>query len=154
MSENHSFPSPVTGHIGLNVGDLDRSVRFYGAVFGFDTLLVSGDESRQFAFLGTDGEIVLTLWQQSTGRFKPAHPGLHHLSFRVPDVEQVRAAERRLHALDVPFHYEGIVPHEDGADSGGLFFEDPDGIRLEIYTPAGVDGGPAPVPGAPSCGFF
>ena len=69
-------------------------------------------------------------------------------------MEQVRAAERRLRALDVQFHYGGIVPHEDGADSGGVFFEDPDGIWLEINTPAGVGGGPAPVAGAPSCGFF
>jgi lactoylglutathione lyase len=154
MSESHSFPSLATGHIGLNVSDLDRSLPFYRDVFGFDTLRVSSDESRRFAILGTDGEIVLTLWQQGMGRFQTAHPGLHHLSFQARDVEQVRAVERRLHALDVQFQYEGIVPHEDGADSGGLFFKDPDGIRLEIYTPAGVGGGPAPVPSAPSCGFF
>jgi lactoylglutathione lyase len=154
MSESYALPSLATGHVGLNVSDLDRSLRFYRDVFGFDTLLVSSDEDRRFAFLGADGEIILTLWQQSTGRFETARPGLHHLSFRLGDVDQVRAAERRLRALDVQFHYEGIVPHEDGADSGGVFFEDPDGIRLEIYTAAGVSGGPAPVPSTPSCGFF
>lgn len=154
MSESYSFPPPATSHIGLNLSDLDRSLRFYGEVFGFDTLLVSRDENRRFAFLGADGEIMLTLWQQSVGRFETARPGLHHLSFRARDVEQVRAAERRLRALDVQFHYGAIVPHEDGADSGGIFFEDPDGIRLEINTPAGVGGVPAPVAGAPSCGFF
>ena len=34
------------------------------------------------------------------------------------------------------------------------FFTDPDGIRLEIYAPAGADTAPAPTPGAPTCGFF
>ncbi|HLA74470.1 MAG TPA: VOC family protein, partial [Gammaproteobacteria bacterium] len=34
------------------------------------------------------------------------------------------------------------------------FFEDPDGIRLEIYAPSGAAGCQAPMPGAPSCGFF
>jgi hypothetical protein len=35
-----------------------------------------------------------------------------------------------------------------------VFFTDPDGVRLEIYTPTGVGGAPAPVTGAPTCGFF
>ena len=33
-------------------------------------------------------------------------------------------------------------------------FEDPDGIRLEIYAPTGAGDHAAPTPGAPSCGFF
>lgn len=39
-------------------------------------------------------------------------------------------------------------------DSGGLFFEDPDGIRLEIFAPRGVAGAPAPHADGPTCGFF
>ena len=35
-------------------------------------------------------------------------------------------------------YHDGIVPHSEGASSGGIFFEDPDGIRLEIFTGAGV----------------
>ena len=37
------------------------------------------------------------------------------------------------------FHHDGVVPHGEGASSGGIFFEDPDGIRLEIYTATGAD---------------
>jgi hypothetical protein len=62
--------------------------------------------------------------------------------------------EARLQALDVHFLYDGIVPHREGADSGGIFFEDPDGIRLEIYSPSGAGGQAAPVAEAPTCGFF
>ncbi len=40
--------------------------------------------------------------------------------------------------MNVPFIYDGIVPHAEGAQSGGIFFEDPDGIRLEIYAPNGA----------------
>ncbi|MDT7621581.1 MAG: lactoylglutathione lyase, partial [Pseudonocardiales bacterium] len=40
-------------------------------------------------------------------------------------------------------------------DSGGVFFTDPDGIRLEVYTPSGLAGkDAAPVGEAPTCGFF
>jgi len=54
---------------------------------------------------------------------------------RVP-VLLVRAAEERLRALGATIHHGGMVAHREGADSGGLFFEDPDGIRLEVnYIP-------------------
>jgi lactoylglutathione lyase len=46
------------------------------------------------------------------------------------------------------------VPHQEGAESAALYFSDPDGIRLEVYSPAGAAGLAAPVPGAPSCGLF
>jgi lactoylglutathione lyase len=37
-----------------------------------------------------------------------------------------------------------------------VFFEDPDGIRLEIYAPsaAEAEARPAPTGSAPACGFF
>src|ERR671914_42683 len=70
------------------------------------------------------------------------------------DVDAVRRAETVLKGLGVDFAYDGIVPHGEGAASGGVFFTDPDGVRLEIYAPNGAEGAPAPTPGAPTCGFF
>ena len=144
----------TTGHVGLNVSDLARSIRFYQEVFGFDVAAQSHEAGRQFAFLTQGETIVLTLWQQSDGSFVKDRPGLHHLSFQVDSIEQVRAAEQRLGELGAAIHHHGIVPHREGADSGGLFFEDPDGIRLEIFTAAGVGNSPAPHGAAPTCGFF
>ncbi|GIH75730.1 VOC family protein [Planobispora longispora] len=143
-----------TGHVGLNVSDLDASKDFYRKVFGFEIVGESAEEGRRYAFLGLDGTLVLTLWQQSEGRFATGLPGLHHLSFQVPDVETVRRAETVIRELGAAFHHDGIVPHGEGASSGGVFFEDPDGIRLEIYAPAGAGDALAPTPGAPTCGFF
>ena len=145
---------PATGHIGLNVSRLDRSIDFYRAAFGFDLLQRSADAARPFAFLGRDGAIVLTLWQQSDGAFAPNRPGLHHLSFQAASVDALRDAERRLREIGARLHHDGIVAHAEGADSGGLFFEDPDGIRLEIFAPRGVAGAPVPDTNGPTCGFF
>lgn len=142
------------GHIGLNVSRLDRSIDFYRAVFGFDLLKRSADAARPFAFLGHDGAVVLTLWQQSAGAFATDRPGLHHLAFTVASIDEVRAAEGRVRAAGARLHHDGIVAHAEGGDSGGLFFEDPDGIRLEIFTPRGVAGAPAPHADGPTCGFF
>ncbi|GAA4515548.1 MULTISPECIES: VOC family protein [Nonomuraea] len=147
-------PVLKTGHVGLNVTDLTRSIAFYRQVFGFDVLGEQAEGDRRFAFLGRDGGLMVTLWQQSDGGFAADRPGLHHLAFQVPDIEAVRLAEATLRDLGVPLVYDGVVPHGEGASSGGVFFTDPDGIRLEIYAPTGADTAPAPTQGAPTCGFF
>jgi catechol 2,3-dioxygenase-like lactoylglutathione lyase family enzyme len=143
-----------TGHIALYVTDLSRSTAFYRTVFGFDVLGERADVDRRFAFLALDGALVLTLWQQSDGVFPTDRPGLHHLSFEVADMDAVRRAEAVLRELDVRFVHDGVVPHGEGAASGGVFFTDPDGVRLEIHAPSGAENAPAPTPGAPTCGFF
>ena len=143
-----------TGHVGLNVTDLDRSVPFYVAVFGFELVAEGKEEGRRWAFLGRDGRLVLTLWQQSDTRFPESSAGLHHLSFQVESIEEVRAAEAVLRQRDAEFRHDGVVPHGEGMSSGGIFFTDPDGIRLEIYAPTGADAAHAPTASAPTCGFF
>ena len=144
----------TTGHVGLNVSDLGRSTHFYQEVFGLDLAGQSSVAGREYAFLAQDGVLLLTLWPQSRGTAMSGRPGLHHLSFQVDSIEQVRAAEERLRALGAVIHHGGIVPHREGADSGGLFFEDPDGIRLEIFAPAGAGERPAPYADDPTCGCF
>ena len=79
----------ATGHVGLNVADLDRSIDFYARVFGWD---VKG-RGDGYAFLGDDDRLVLTLWQQSSGAFDTDQPGLHHLSFQV-DIDRRGRAGR------------------------------------------------------------
>ncbi|MER8183344.1 VOC family protein [Kitasatospora sp. NPDC094015] len=150
------LPTLQTGHIGLNVTDLDRSTAFYRRLLGLEVTAEGTDPGRRYAMLGRDGRLVLTLWQQSTGSFDGGAPGLHHLSFQVDSVAEVRAAERTLRELGADFAHQGVVPHAEGASSGGVFFADPDGIRLEVFTLSGVDdtGAAAPSGEAPTCGFF
>ena len=153
METRQQAPAFRTGHVGINVTDLDRSTAFYRTVFGFDVVGGSAEPGRRYAFLGLDGELVLTLWEQSGGRFTGDLPGLHHLSFQVPDVDAVRRSLSTLRGLGATLVHDDVVAHGEGAPSGGVFFEDPDGTRLEIYAPAGVTAA-APGGDAPTCGFF
>ena len=147
--------SSQTGHVGINVTDLDRSAAFYRTVFGFAVMGEGTDPAHRYAFLGDGDRLVLTLWQQADDRFAPRQAGLHHLAFQVDSIEQVRDAERRVRTAGVHLYHDGIVPHAEGAQSGGIYFEDPDGTRLEIYAPSGAgDANPAPAHDAPTCGFF
>jgi lactoylglutathione lyase len=141
------------GHIGLNVKEIDRSTQFYKNVLGYQVIGESHENGNHFAFLGQDNQVKLTLWQQTTSEFNKQLAGLHHLAFQVDSIERVQEAQKRLKDLGVKFIYDEIVPHRAGAQSGGIFFEDPDGIRLEIYTGTGAEKYVAPSDG-PSCGFF
>ncbi|WP_328385505.1 VOC family protein [Streptomyces sp. NBC_00400] len=69
-------------------------------------------------------------------------------------VDEVKAFEARLRERGIDFAYDGFVAHGEGARSGGIFFHDPDGTRLEICVPSGAEGAPTPVAAAPACGFF
>ncbi|GGK29161.1 hypothetical protein GCM10011583_71340 [Streptomyces camponoticapitis] len=143
-----------TGHVGLGVTDLNRSLPFYARVLGLETLAEGKDDSRRWAFLGRDGEILVALWQQSQEGFATATAGLHHLSFQVNTLDEIAATEAVLRELDTEFVHDGVVAHAEGAASGGIFFKDPDGIRLEVYVPTGAEGAPAPAGQEPTCGFF
>lgn len=147
-------PQLAPGHIGLNVTDLTRSVDFYRRALGFEQLGINNEGDRRYAFLGFDGDLRLTLWQQSDGEFSTRTPGLHHLSFQVDSIEQVRGVESALKDLGVTFAHDGVVAHGEGASSGGIFFTDPDGIRLEVFAPDGAQGEAAPHGESPTCGFF
>lgn len=149
-------PSPdiAPGHIGLSVTDLGRSLEFYQRILGLEVFQLSEEAGRRYAFLGAGGRLFLTLWQQSTAGFDPSRAGAHHIAFQVPEVESVRAVESKLRARGLTPRYDGVVPHGEGANSAALFFTDPDGIRLEVYSPSGAAGLAVPVTGAPSCGFF
>lgn len=147
-------PAPSVGHVGLSVRDLGRSLPFYRDVVGLELLSESSEDGRRYAFLGRDGEITVTLWQQAARGADRASAGLHHLAFQVGSIERVLALEARLRERGVPLLHDGVVPHGEGTPSGGVFFEDPDGLRLEVYAPTGAAERTAPTPGAPSCGFF
>lgn len=145
---------PRTGHVGINVTDVERSVAFYRDAFGFAVQHESREPGRRFAFLGDGERLVLTLWEQSEGRFDARRPGLHHLSFQVEGPAALAEAEARLRALGAALLHDGIVPHSENGASAAVFFTDPDGTRLEIYSPTGAPATAAPTPGAPTCGFF
>ena len=152
-----------TGHVGLNITDLVRSRAFYQEVFGFELLGQSTEDGQRFAFLGNPAiesddfldRLALTLWEQSAGAFSAGTPGLHHLAFHVASVDEVEHIRERAQRVGAALLYGGeIVPHSADFESGGFFFLDPDGVRLEVCAPAGVARERAVTGAAPSCGFF
>ena len=130
------MPVEVIGidHVYLAVRDLARSKRFYDEVMrvlGYARMESSlgGDPhvhyyNRQFGF-------SLRPAREGTPPHDPYAPGLHHFCFRVVDELAVDRACAELRALGVAATDPRIYP-EYSADYYATFFEDPDGIRLEI----------------------
>ncbi|MFC7243082.1 VOC family protein [Catellatospora aurea] len=143
----------TTGHVGLNVTDLDRSVGFYRQALGVEVVGRSDADGRRYAFLGRGGTPMITLWQQSAAPFAADRAGLHHLAFQVADGTDLAEVEHRLRALGATIRDDSGVAGEPAA-AGQLFCYDPDGIRLEFYA---VERPPRPARAAtdgPACGFF
>jgi catechol 2,3-dioxygenase-like lactoylglutathione lyase family enzyme len=87
-------------HIGLKVGDLDASVRFYGAALApLGYVLCLREEG--YAGFGPKGEPALWLYQHKGGKGEGAH-----VAFRAPDHDAIRK-----------FHAEGLKA--GGRDNGG-----------------------------------
>ncbi len=122
-------------HIYLSVRDFDRAEAFYDGVM--ETLgLRKGDktiagESHAHYLAPT---FQLSIRPARSGEpFDAYRSGLHHLCFQADSPEVVDECCRRLKALGVvctePAYYAEYHP-----EYYATFFEDPDGIRLEVVA--------------------
>ncbi|MCW9025894.1 MAG: VOC family protein [Thiovulaceae bacterium] len=144
----------TVGHIGINVNNLAVSTQFYQDIFDFEILGESTKGDKKFAFLGNKGELLLTLWEQSDKKFSDTTAGLHHLAFILKSREELNQFEQKIDKLNVKKIYNDIVSHAEDMGSGGLYFYDPDGSRLEVYITEGLEEYKPATADAPSCGFF
>jgi len=123
----------AVGHIGLNVSDLEISKAFYQEVLGMRVARESIEFPLKYASMAWDGKIVLTLWEQTGGRFKKHRPGLHHLAFEADSMDEINRTKGLLENLGARWS-EGSRLYVDEARSAAIHFKDPDGIRIELYT--------------------
>jgi len=142
------------GHIGINVNNIEVSQKFYKDIFDFDLILEKVDTDRKYVFLGHGEEIVVTLWEQSNKEFSKDTAGLHHLAFQLDTIEELIDFEKKLDTLKVEKIYDKIVSHAEGADSGGIYFLDPDSIRLEVCVASDINKSKPETNEDLSCGFF
>ncbi len=121
-----------THHLRLTVTDLERSLRFYTEVLGFELRIRFGPNS-VFLHDGTMGLGLNTPWHaisEGEQRFDEARVGLDHVGFRVASADGVRQAAEHLDACGVARSEvkPGRIP-----GSVLVVFRDPDNIQLEYY---------------------
>ena len=123
-------------HISLTVGDLDQAFAFYDPLMRFLGYRLSEREPEYLEWLGPAGWLILRSMRQDTPHDRYAR-GLHHLSWSADNRDQVDAFHRLLVKQGVKI-LEAPRPFlEYSAGYYAVFFEDPDGIKLELaHTPA------------------
>lgn len=143
-----------TGHTGITVSDLDRSIRFYRDLLGcqvstpvrangpfFEEIVgVPGCEI-DVAFAKLPGHIIELLCyrapQGRTSTLRACDPGFMHVCLKVADLDKVVALVR-----SAGFKAVGRVLTAEGGPVDGLkvvYVRDPDGVVLElIEEPPGV----------------
>ncbi|MGY9050081.1 hypothetical protein P775_22915 [Puniceibacterium antarcticum] len=119
-------------HVALICADYPRSKAFYTETLGLtviaETYRAARDSWKLDLAVPGGGQIELFSFPGAPER--PSHPeaqGLRHLAFVVPDVDAAKAA---LEAQGVP-----VEPVRTDALTSRrfTFFQDPDGLPLELY---------------------
>jgi catechol 2,3-dioxygenase len=121
-------PETRIGHVHLKVSDLERSLRFYCGVLGFD--MTQRFDSRT-AFVSTGGyhHLIGLNTRDSLGGSAPApnSTGLYHIAILYPTRSALADALRRLKRANVMI--EQVINH---GVSEAVYVRDPDGIALEL----------------------
>jgi catechol 2,3-dioxygenase len=122
-------PGVDIGHVHLKVAELERAVRFYRDVLGFDLKQQMGNQA---AFLAADDyhhHIGLNTWESAGGPPPPrGSTGLFHLAIRHPTRAALARTLRRV--LEAGIRLDGASDH---GVSEAIYLRDPDDNGIELY---------------------
>ena len=120
---------PITrlNHAVLFVRDLDRAVDFYRRAFGFEVI---SEMTGKAAFLRAQGSANhhdLGLFASPSQTRPPlGAPGLYHLAWEVPTIENLAEARATL------AEFSALIGESDHGATKSLYGKDPDGNEFEI----------------------
>jgi glyoxylase I family protein len=121
-------------HIILTVSNAERSRSFYHDLLGFETVVL--EEGPNGGFMFTSGEVMVFFYASrhpiEGDRFNEFRIGLDHLSFNIPNREELDQLADKL--IQAGVDTKGV---EQFAPTGNWYvaFRDPDNIQLEYWLP-------------------
>ena len=124
-----SHPGVRIGHVHLKVADLDRALRFYCDVLGFDLIQRMGSGAAFVSAGGYHHHIGLNTWESAGGSPPaPGATGLYHLAILYPTRADLADAFRRVTRAGIAL--DGAADH---GVSEALYLRDPDNNGVELY---------------------
>lgn len=129
MSNSEINPQVRIGHVHLKVADLERSLRFYRDVLGFQEMQHFGDSAAFLSAGGYHHHIGLNTWESLSASPPPRHStGLFHTAILYPDRAALGNALHRL--IKAGIRLDGASDH---GVSEALYLRDPDQNGVELY---------------------
>ena len=122
-------PHVTIGHVHLKVADLERSLRFYCDVLGFDLMQRMSDQAAFVSAGGYHHHIGLNTWDSRGGSPPPpGATGLFHIGILYPTRAALADAVRGL--MKARIRLDGASDH---GVSEAIYLRDPDGNGIELY---------------------
>ncbi|HEV2330962.1 MAG TPA: VOC family protein [Verrucomicrobiae bacterium] len=129
MSADVIDPRVRIGHVHLKVADLERALKFYCDVLGFELQQRFGSQAAFISAGGYHHHIGLNTWESEGGSSAPpGTTGLYHLAILYPTRALLADALRRVLAADIEL--DGASDH---GVSEALYLRDPDHNGVELY---------------------
>jgi len=129
MNSTAIHPDVRIGHVHLKVADLERSLRFYRDVLGFEVTQRYGSQAVFLSAGGYHHHIGLNTWESEGGEPPPpGTTGLFHVAILYPDRATLGNALKRLLAAGI--RLDGASHH---GVSEALYLRDPDQNGVELY---------------------
>ena len=117
------------GHVHLKVADLERALRFYCNVLGFELTQRYGTQAAFVSAGGYHHHIGLNTWTSLGGTPPtPGSTGLYHTAILYPTRRSLADALRRV--LEAGITLDGASDH---GVSEALYLRDPDQNGVELY---------------------
>ena len=122
-------PRVTIGHVHLKVADLERALKFYCGVLGFELQQRLGSEAAFISAGGYHHHIGLNTWDSKGGSPPPPRStGLYHLALLYPTRALLADALQRVLAAGIEI--DGAADH---GVSEAIYLRDPDSNGLELY---------------------
>ncbi len=127
---NYTIPAQTRiGHVHLKVADLERSLKFYRDLLGFEITQWYGDSAVFISAGGYHHHIGLNTWYSKNASPAPVHAaGLFHLAILYPERSDLATITKRL--MDAEYPLTGASDH---GVSEAIYLNDPDNNGVELY---------------------
>ena len=129
MNSQPIDPLVRIGHVHLKVADLERALRFYCGVLGFELMQRYGSQAAFIAAGGYHHHIGLNTWEsRGASPPPPGTTGLYHAAILYPTRAALADALNRLMQSSV-----SLDAASDHGVSEALYLRDPDSNGIELY---------------------
>src|SRR5207249_8586283 len=116
------------GHVHLKVANIDRALKFYCGVLGFELIQKMGNQAAFISAGGYHHHIGLNTWESAGGSPPPpGTTGLYHLAIPYPTRAGLGDALRRLR--DAGYAIDGFNDH---GTHEAIYLRDPEENGLEL----------------------